>query len=49
MFAPAIAQAWTLLDSACGCAVHPRLIASQVYATLALKALKMGPIRATML
>jgi uncharacterized protein (TIGR00369 family) len=27
----------TLLDSACGCAVHPRLTASQVYATLELK------------
>ena len=43
----------TLLDSACGCAVHSRLSASQGYTTLELKVayhkamtVKTGPIRA---
>ena len=34
----------TLLDSACGCAVHSRLTASQVYTTLELKVAYHKPI-----
>jgi uncharacterized protein (TIGR00369 family) len=34
----------TLLDSACGCAVHTRLTASQVYTTLELKVAYHKPI-----
>jgi uncharacterized protein (TIGR00369 family) len=34
----------TLLDSACGCAVHTRLSATQVYTTLELKVVYLKPI-----